>query len=150
MGIPTANVIQFPHPIAPVQSVAHFIRLGESGYIKLANLHAAGWFPATRVVFDASRLRHQKELVSSLRAKGAEADRQAKQVKDLKFSAEQAIELKVDIGKLSKRLVAHCKQVEKMRRSLEDLHETRADGAPRARPIVGRITRDGQGKAGSK
>jgi hypothetical protein len=66
------NVIQFPHPIAPVQPVAHFIRLGETGYHKLANLHAAGRFPATRIVVDASRLKHQKEFVSSLRAKGAE------------------------------------------------------------------------------
>jgi hypothetical protein len=53
------NVIQFPHPIAPVQPVAHFI-----GYHKLANLHAAGSFPAIRIVVDASRLKHQKELVS--------------------------------------------------------------------------------------
>lgn len=66
------NVIQFPHVVAPVQPVGHFIRLGESGYNKLANLHAAGRFPATRVVVDASRLAHQKELVSALRAKDAE------------------------------------------------------------------------------
>lgn len=66
------NVIPFPYAVAPIQPVGHFIRLGESGYNKLANLHAAGRFPATRVVVDASRLKHQKELVSALRAKGAE------------------------------------------------------------------------------
>jgi hypothetical protein len=67
-----ANVIQFPHPTAPVQPVAQFIRLGESGYNKLANLHAIGRLPARRVVVDASRLKHQKELIAALRAEGAE------------------------------------------------------------------------------
>lgn len=54
------NVIQFPHPTAPVQPIAHFIRLGEWGYNKLANLHAIGRLPARRVVVDASRMKHQK------------------------------------------------------------------------------------------
>lgn len=67
-----ANVIPFPHPMSPIQPVAHFIRLGESGYQKLASLHAAGRFPAKRVVVDASRLKHQKELIGALRAGGAE------------------------------------------------------------------------------
>lgn len=66
------NVIPFRYVTPPVQPVAHFIRLGESGYQKLGHLHAAGRFPATRVVVDASRLKHQKELVSALRAQGAE------------------------------------------------------------------------------
>jgi hypothetical protein len=66
------NIINFPHPIAPVQPVGHFIRLGESGYRQLADLDAAGRFPAARVVVDASRIKHQRDLVSSLRAKGAE------------------------------------------------------------------------------
>lgn len=66
------NIINFPHPNAPVQPVGHFIRLGETGYRQLANLHAAGRFPAARVVVDASRIKHQRDLVSSLRAKGAE------------------------------------------------------------------------------
>jgi hypothetical protein len=85
-----------------------------------------------------------------LNGRMAEVDRQARLAKDLKFSAEEAVKWKVDIGKLTKRLVAHSKQVGKMRLSLEDLHETRADGAPRARPIAARIVRNGQGKAGSK
>lgn len=66
------NVIPFPHTTAPIQPIAHFVRLGESGYLKLANLHAAGRFPVTRVVVDASRLKHQKEFVASLRSKGVE------------------------------------------------------------------------------
>lgn len=80
----------------------------------------------------------------------AEVDRQARLAKDLKFSAAEAVDLKVDTGKLTKRLVDHSNRVGKMRLSLEDLHETRADGAPRARPVAGRIARNGQGKAGSK
>ncbi|MFK0693161.1 hypothetical protein ACFX5Q_34260 [Mesorhizobium sp. IMUNJ 23033] len=66
------NVIPFPYAVAPVQPVGHFIRLGESGYNKLADLHAAGRFPATRLVVDASRIKHQRELISALRAGGAE------------------------------------------------------------------------------
>lgn len=67
-----SNVIQFPMQPNPVQPIAHFIRLGDTGYQKLASLHAAGRFPARRVVVDASRLRHQKELVAALRSSGAE------------------------------------------------------------------------------
>lgn len=66
------NVIAFPYAAPPIQPVAHYIRLGESGYQKLGHLHAAGRLPAVRVVADASRLKHQKELVSALRSKGAE------------------------------------------------------------------------------
>ena len=66
------NVIQFPHTNAPIQPVGQYIRLGETGHNKLGHLLAAGRFPATRVVVDASRLRHQKELVAALRARGAE------------------------------------------------------------------------------
>ncbi|HWA18310.1 MAG TPA: hypothetical protein VG757_04885 [Devosia sp.] len=66
------SVIQFPHAAPPVGPVGHFIRLGESGYQKLASLHAAGRLPATRVVADASRLRHQKELLEAFRTAGAE------------------------------------------------------------------------------
>lgn len=66
------NVIQFPHPQAPIQPIGHFIRLGESGYQKLATLHATGRLPANRIVADASRIKHQRELLGSLRASGCE------------------------------------------------------------------------------
>ena len=65
-------VIPFPHSTAPIGPVGHFIRLGESGYQKLASLHAAGRLPATRVVADASKIRHQKELLEAFRAAGTE------------------------------------------------------------------------------
>jgi hypothetical protein len=66
------NVVQFPHPVAPVQPIANFIRLGETGHHKLAGLLAVGKFPAKRVVVDASRLQHQRDLVSDLRARSVE------------------------------------------------------------------------------
>lgn len=66
------NVIQFPHATSPVQPIAHFIRLGESGYHKLEALHAVGRLPASRAVVDASRALNQKELMAALRADGAE------------------------------------------------------------------------------
>lgn len=66
------NVIQFPHAQAPIQPIGHFIRLGESGYQKLGSLHAAGRLPANRVVADASRIKHQPELIGALKATGCE------------------------------------------------------------------------------
>ena len=67
-----ADILPFPNTAAPTQPIAHYIRLGESGHLKLANLQAAGHLPAIRVVVCASRLRHQKELIAALRANGAE------------------------------------------------------------------------------
>lgn len=153
-----ANVIPFPHPTSPVQPVAHFIRLGESGYQKLASLHAAGRFPARRVVVDAPRLKHQQLAAVPdlnreqhfLLGQMSDVDRLARQVKDLKLSAEEAKERKVDADKLTKRLVEHSRQMEKMRFGLEDLHDNRADGAPRARPVALRVTKTTQPKAERK
>jgi hypothetical protein len=79
-----------------------------------------------------------------------EVDRQARQVKDLKFSTEEAAAWKVDADKLTKRLTDHSRQIEKMRLSLEDLHESRGDGAPRARPITSRVSDNKQSKAEKK
>jgi hypothetical protein len=57
---------------APAQPVADFLRIGETGYLLLADLHAEGRLPARRVVVDASRLHHQKELIEAFRVDGAE------------------------------------------------------------------------------
>jgi hypothetical protein len=68
----SAKIVHFPHSTPPVQPVGHFLRLGESGYRKLANLKASGFLPAQHVVVDASKLHHQKELLADLRASGVE------------------------------------------------------------------------------
>jgi hypothetical protein len=67
-----AKIVPFPYVSAPVQPLAQFIRLGENGYQKLASLQAAGRLPAKRVVVDASKLVHQRELIEALRSEGAE------------------------------------------------------------------------------
>jgi hypothetical protein len=68
----TAQILAMPSVKAPAQTVGHFIRLGDTGHRQLADLHAEGRFSPRRAVVDASRLQHQKELVSALRASGTQ------------------------------------------------------------------------------
>ncbi len=63
-----------PLPGARSQSpIAHYLRIGESGHRQLEQMFAEGRFLAKRVVVDASRYRHQVELVKSLKAASTEA-----------------------------------------------------------------------------
>jgi hypothetical protein len=57
---------------APTSPVGHFIRLGETGHRQLSDLHAQGCFSPKRMVVEASRFHHQKELITSLRMVGAQ------------------------------------------------------------------------------
>src|SRR5689334_3968967 len=66
----SAQILALPSLKAPANPVGHFVRLGDSGHRQLADLHAAGRFSPKRVVVDASRLRHQQELVDALRTSG--------------------------------------------------------------------------------
>ena len=68
-----AQILPFPKPPAVSVSspVALFLRVGEA-HRKLADLHATGHLPARRAVFDASRVRHQRDLIAALRDAGAE------------------------------------------------------------------------------
>ena len=66
-----AKIVPFPLTASAKSPLAHFIRIGEA-HKKLADLHASGRLPAKRVVVEASRLRHQKELIAALRDDGAE------------------------------------------------------------------------------
>ncbi|MEO6784397.1 MAG: hypothetical protein ABI407_22685 [Bradyrhizobium sp.] len=65
-----AQILPMPGFKAPADPVGYFVRLGDSGHRQLADLHAEGRFSPKRLVVDASRLRHQKELVEALRASG--------------------------------------------------------------------------------
>ena len=65
------KIVPFPVTSATKGPLAHFIRIGVA-HKKLADLHASGRLPATRVVVDASRLKHQKELIDALRDDGAQ------------------------------------------------------------------------------
>jgi hypothetical protein len=67
-----AQILPFPKPVASAATpLACFVRVGEA-HKKVADLHAAGHLPARQVVIEASRYRHQRELVSAFRESGAE------------------------------------------------------------------------------
>jgi hypothetical protein len=66
------NVVQFPKHKAVFQPFAHFIRLGEGSYRRVANLIAAGTLTSKRVVVDASKAAHQHDLIEMLRGRGTE------------------------------------------------------------------------------
>ena len=65
------TVVPFPRVASARSPLAHFIRIGEA-HKKLADLHASGRLPIEKAVFEASRLRHQRELVAILQAADVE------------------------------------------------------------------------------
>ena len=65
----------------------------------------------------------------------ASAQRKAREVKGLRPSAAEAERHRIDLDDLMKRMTAHSQKIDKLRASLENLHETRGNDAPRARPI---------------
>ncbi len=56
---------------APIQQIAHFIRIGHAGH-KIESLLEQARFPATRVVIEASALKSQRDMLNSLRSRGVE------------------------------------------------------------------------------
>lgn len=67
-----AQIVPFPKlATATASPIATYIWFGEA-HRKLADLHAAGHFPARRVVVEASRIKHQRDLVSAVRDAGGE------------------------------------------------------------------------------
>lgn len=66
------SVIQFPKQKAVFQPFAHFVRLGEGSYRRVADLIAAGTLTSKRVVIDASKAAHQRDLIEMLRGRETE------------------------------------------------------------------------------
>lgn len=66
------NVVAFPSQAALYQPIGHFIRLGDSGYKKNAELHAQNLLKAKRFVVNGSRIGYQREDIRMLREGGAE------------------------------------------------------------------------------
>ncbi len=66
------SIIQFPKQKAVFQPFAHFIRLGEGSYRRVADLIAAGILTSKRVVIDASKAAHQRDLIEMLRGRETE------------------------------------------------------------------------------
>ena len=65
------KIVPFPLMAAANPRLAQFVRIGEA-HKRLADLHASGRLPTDRVVVDASRVRHQKELIEAVQDDGAE------------------------------------------------------------------------------
>ena len=66
------SVIAFPRQASVFQPVAHYIRLGETSYRKVAGLAAAGVIQSKRFVVDGSKIAYQKEIIQMLQGLGAE------------------------------------------------------------------------------
>jgi hypothetical protein len=62
----------------------------------------------------------------------ADADRKGREIKALRPSSSEALKLGVDEDGLMKRLSKHSHRLEKLRASLEHIHDTRGDEASRA------------------
>lgn len=65
-----------------------------------------------------------------------EADRRGREIIALRPLAAEAERRGVKLDELMKRLTKHSQRTEKLRASLEHLHELRGEDGPRARPIV--------------
>ncbi len=66
------NVVTFPGQKSVFQPIGHFVRLGESSYGKVAELHSMGRLKGRRFVVDASRIKYQRHIIRTLQAEGAE------------------------------------------------------------------------------
>ena len=67
-----AQILPFTKPGAATQTpIPCFVRIGEA-HRQLSSLHAAGHLPARHAVIDASRLRHQSEIVGAMREAGTQ------------------------------------------------------------------------------
>jgi hypothetical protein len=67
-----ADVVPFPHKVPPVEPLAQFIRLGELAFQRVGGLFVEGHLHAKRVVIDASKIRHQREIIKAFKEAGAE------------------------------------------------------------------------------
>lgn len=68
----SATIIELPHQMALRTPIGHAIRTGESAYKQLEHLYAEGRLPASTVIVDASKARHQREFIRSLRESGSD------------------------------------------------------------------------------
>lgn len=66
------NVVAFPSQAALYQPIGHFIRLGDSGYKKVAELCAQNLLRTKRFVVNGSRIGFQREDIRMLREGGAD------------------------------------------------------------------------------
>lgn len=82
------NVVTFPGQATVFQPIGHFVRLGEFSYGKVAEIHGMGRLKGRRFVVDASRIRHQRQIIQTLRTGGAEVvlDTRAAELSSRKYA----------------------------------------------------------------
>ncbi|MCA8907703.1 MAG: hypothetical protein KDA64_07435 [Rhodospirillaceae bacterium] len=68
----TAKIIELPHQTALRTPIGHVIRTGEASYKQLGHLYAQGRLKVDSVITDASKARHQREFIQSLRDSGSD------------------------------------------------------------------------------
>ncbi len=66
------KIIEFPKQASVFQPVAHYIRLGETSYRKVADLAAEGVIQSKRFVVDGSKIAYQRDIIQMLQGLGAE------------------------------------------------------------------------------
>lgn len=66
------NIIEFPKQTSVFQNIAHYVRLGETSYRKVAELAAAGVIKSKRFVVDGSKIKHQQGIIQMLQGLDAE------------------------------------------------------------------------------
>lgn len=150
-----AKIVRFPHAKPPVQPLGHFLparggrRLisctdpccphGLQDMVNDPRRHAV--YQTHAQISELSAIPDLRREQHFLDGRMTDADRRARQVKDLKVSLEEASRRGVDVDRLMKRLADHSNQTEKMRQTLEDLHESRGSSASRATCIQARQAR---------
>lgn len=67
-----SNIIPLPTARGANTALDLFLRTGEAHYGQIASLYAEGRVPIRRVIFDASKLKHQLDFVKTLRDDGVE------------------------------------------------------------------------------
>jgi hypothetical protein len=82
------NVVTFPGQASVFQPIGHFVRLGESSYGKVAELHGMGRLKGRRFVVDGSKIKYQRQIIRALQASGAEVvlDTRAAELSSRKYA----------------------------------------------------------------
>ncbi|MCZ4093426.1 hypothetical protein [Sinorhizobium psoraleae] len=95
-------------------------------------------YQSMQVIEDLAGVPDLNRAQHFLQGRMTQVERTARAVKDLKIAAEDAVEKKVDLEKFQNRLSKHSRDMENMHKTLDDLFESRIEGAPRARAIAQR------------
>jgi hypothetical protein len=136
-----AQILPFPSEAVSQSGkspLAYFVRIGEA-HNKLSDLHAAGRLPASRVVVDSSRNSALQDVTDLRRphyflsGPMTNAEREAKQMAQLRPSKADAARLNIDEDSLLARLRDQSARLAKSKLIIERLNDLSGSDVPRAR-----------------